>query len=159
MPDYFVTYQKVRELGNLPNLDQGKITPHFPIAKDDVLDIVGQETYDKIFAMTDTYTQDDYDRVQTAEVYFVLKYLIPSLNIESTGAGVTKATGFGDSRKENLSEFELEKLIERYESNAVKILKRYSKTIDQDEDGNDDVLRVQGIGMACISNSESCDED
>jgi len=76
------------------------------------------------------------------------------LNNESTGAGITKATGFGDSRKENLSEYDVDKIIQRYEDTAMKILQRYAKSVDVDEDGAEDVLKVQGISMACISDEE-----
>lgn len=151
MSDFFATYQKVQKIGNLPNVAQEKIEEHIPMAKIDVVDVISEETYTAILEPSDPYTQDDYDKVELAEVYLTLKYLLPALNIESTGSGVTKATGFGDSRKENLSEFDLDKIIGRYQDNAMKILKRYAKTVDVDEDGKQDVVKVQGISMACIS--------
>ena len=118
------------------------------MAQLDVLDVIGDEKYEEILADEES---EDYAKLQTAENYLVLKYLLPALNIESTGSGVTKATGFGDSRKENISEFDLDKIINRYESNAMRILKNYAKEVDQDEDGNPDVVSVPGLRMACIT--------
>lgn len=152
MSDFFATYQKVQKIGNLPNVAQEKIEEHIPMAKIDVVDVISEDTYTAILeGASDSFTQEDFDKVELAEVYLTLKYLLPALNIESTGSGVTKATGFGDSRKENLSEFDLDKIIGRYQDNAMKILKRYAKTVDVDEDGKQDVVKVQGISMACIS--------
>ena len=33
----------------------------------------------------------------------------------------------------------------------MKILKSYAESVDEDEDGAEDILKVQGISMACIS--------
>jgi len=155
MPDYFVTYGLVQQLGNLPKVSEEKISVHFPMAKIDVIDVIGQDNYTKLFAVTTPFTAEDKEKLEQAESYLTLKYLIPALNNESTGSGVTKATGFGDSRKENLSEYDLDKLTQRYNDNAMKILSLYKKSVDIDEDGNEDVLKVQGISMACIS-EEDC---
>jgi hypothetical protein len=152
--EYFVTYEQVRKLGNVPKVTQEDIEIHFPMAKLEVIDVIGQDNYTAILGGTDGYDESDLTKLQTAESYMALKYLIPALNNESTGAGITKATGFGDSRKENLSEYDVDKIIQRYEDSAMKILQRYAKSVDVDEDGAEDVLKVQGISMACISDEE-----
>jgi hypothetical protein len=154
MPDYFTTYELVQQLGNIPLVPEAKINIHFPMAKLDVLNVIGADNYTAIFGATNPYSSEDTDKLALAESYLVLKYLIPAMNTETTGAGVTKATGFGDSRKENLSEYDLEKMIQRYNDNAMKILNQYAKSVDKDEDGNEDILKVQGISMACISGEE-----
>lgn len=152
--DYFTTYDLVQNLGNLPKVSQGRIEVHFPMAKIDVIDMIGKETYEAILAGSEVYGDADKAKLQQAESYMVLKYLLPAINIESTGSGATKATGFGDSRKENLSEFDIDRIIQRYSDNAMKILKKYAKSVDADEDGAEDILKVQGISMACISDEE-----
>jgi hypothetical protein len=154
MPDYFTTYELVQKLGNLPKVSQEKIEVHFPMAKLDVLDVIGAAAYDDIYDVSGDYTADDKVKLEQAEAYMTLKYLLPAINNESTGGGVTKSTGFGDSRKENLSELDLDKIIQRYDDNAMKILKKYAKSVDTDEDGNEDILKVQGLSMACISDEE-----
>lgn len=152
--DYFANYELVQKLGNLPKVSQERIEVHFPMAKIDVLDVIGSEAYDGILASADDYTALDKSKLEQAESYLTLKYLLPAINIESTGSGATKATGFGDSRKENLSEFDIDRIIQRYSDNAMKILKKYAKSVDADEDGAEDILKVQGISMACISDEE-----
>jgi hypothetical protein len=158
--DYFANYELVQKLGNLPKVSQERIEVHFPMAKIDVLDVIGSDAYEEIFAGTEGYDDSDKAKLEQAESYLTLKYLLPAINIESTGSGATKATGFGDSRKENLSEFDLDRIIQRYDDNAMKILKTYARSVDEDEDEAEDLVRVQGISMVCISDEdESSSED
>lgn len=158
MGNIFATYDSVRDLGNLPKVPDPKITPHLQLSKLDVVNVISNETYENIFAKTDPFVQDDYDKLVTAESYFVLSYLVPAINIESSGSGVTKATGFGDSRKENLSEYDLDKIIARYRDNAMKIIKSYVKEVDADENGALDILVTGSVQMACIGEDEITDE-
>lgn len=154
MPDYFTTYELVQKLGNLPKVSQEKIEVHFPMAQYDVVSVIGKDAYEKIYDVGENYTEADKKKLEQAESYMCLKYLLPAINNESTGGGVTKATGFGDSRKENLSEFDLDKIIQRYNDNAMRLLNSYAKSVDTDEDGNEDILKVQGLSMVCISDEE-----
>jgi hypothetical protein len=116
--------------------------------------VIGKDAYEKIYDVGENYTEADKKKLEQAESYMCLKYLLPAINNESTGGGVTKATGFGDSRKENLSEFDLDKIIQRYNDNAMRLLNSYAKSVDTDEDGNEDILKVQGLSMVCISDEE-----
>jgi len=161
----------VQQLGNVAQVGEELITVHFPMAQIDMMDVIGQDTYEAILLAKDesftteddplteqiesiTYTPEDYKKLEQAESYLVLKYLIPTLNIESTGSGVTKATGFGDSRKENLSESDLEKITARYENNAMKILEKYVTILDVDEDGDADIINAGSLMMACIEDED-----
>ena len=149
MADYFVTYQKVQSVGNLPKVSQGTIETFFPEAKRDVVDRISQETYDEKFALGDT--DDDFLRIQTAEARFVLCYLIPAINISSSGDGITKAQGFGDGRKEIMSEADINLMVSRHKELAEKILKDYAKLVDVDEDEDPDILITPSVQFACPS--------
>jgi len=153
MADYIVTYQVVQKKGNLPLVGQDKIEEFFPEAKKDVLDIIGADKYAELFAAA----ADDDDRlnVQAGEAYFVLCYLIPAIAKKSTGDGIIKATGFGDSRSETVSEFDVNQIIDRYRSTAVKMLKPYAQVIDTDEDENPDQVIVPHIKMGVIGSNET----
>jgi hypothetical protein len=149
MPEQFLSNNAlVKSLGNIQQTDESKINPHYTAAKDDVVDIIGKEKYDELVAAD----ADDTDmmRVARAESYFVLSYCLPSLNLSSSGDGLKKATGFGDSRSENLSESEIQLIIERLRNSAERILSRYRLKKDTDEDGKADILttaHVKFVGL------------
>lgn len=149
--DYITTSNIIGKIGNIEKVVTDypdKITIHMPNAKTDVIDIIGQDKYDEIFVKE----EDDEDRVKiaNAESYFALCYIVPAINNESAGAGITKSTGFGDGRKENLSEFDINSIIERYRATANKILSKYALAVDNDEDDNPDLVRAGSISMTAI---------
>lgn len=150
--DYIVTFEKVQGKGNLPNVAQATIEEYFPEAKKDVIDIIGQTKYDELYALE----ADDDDRlnVQAAEAYFVLTYLIPGIAKKSTGDGIIKATGFGDSRSETVSENEVTQMIDRYRATAVKMIKPYALVVDADDDEIADQCIIPGLKMGVIGNNE-----
>lgn len=88
--------------------------------------------------------------VLTAEARFVLYYLIPGLNISTSGDGITKARGIGDGRKENISELDVNTIIQRHKDQAEKLLKPYAKTVDNDADESPDILITPGISFAAL---------
>ncbi len=146
---YFTTYEDVQKLGNLGDkVKQTVIEVYFPEAKADVVDRISQAEYDRILALgTD---DDNYKNVLTAETRFVLYYLIPGLNVSTAGDGITKARGVGDGRKENISEFDVNTIIQRHKVQAEKLLKPYAKTVDEDADENPDILITPGISFAAL---------
>jgi len=149
--DFITSVETVGNVGNLKKIVQdapAKISQFLPNSKADVIDIIGEAKYAEIFALN----ADDEDRVKiaNAESYFALCYIIPSINNESAGAGVTKSTGFGDGRKENLSESDIDSIIERYRATANKILSKYALELDNDEDDKPDVARAGAITMGAI---------
>lgn len=146
---YFATYQDVQRIGNLGNkVEQQIIEAYLPEAKADVTDRIGSAKYDEIYAKG--AADDDYKNVLTAEARFVLYYLIPGLNISTSGDGITKARGIGDGRKENISELDVNTIIQRHKDQAEKLLKPYAKTVDNDADEAPDILITPGISFAAL---------
>jgi hypothetical protein len=149
MADYFITYDVVQKVGNLPKVAQATIEEFFPEAKRDVIDRIGQANYDTYFAKGDT--DDDFLRIRTAEARYVLCYLIPAVNVSTSGDGITKEQGFGDSRRVVMSEADINLMVDRQRELADKILTPYARLIDLDEDEDNDVIKVPNIGMAAIN--------
>lgn len=148
MPSYLATVDKIKSIGNITRVGDDKISPHLPIAQFDVLDIIGQDKYNQI--LNSSQTETDYINIQLAECYFALSYIIPAINNETSGSGITKATGVGDGRKENLNETDINTIIERYRDNAIKILSKYQKEIDNDEDEKQDLVNTSKIKMISL---------
>lgn len=149
--NFITSTSTVGKIGNIQKVAEDfpdKITIHLPNAQTDVVDIIGQDKYDEMFAKA----EDDEDRVRiaNAESYFALCYIVPAINNESAGAGITKSTGFGDGRKENLSEFDINSIIDRYRATANKILSKYALVVDNDEDEFTDLVRAGAISMVNI---------
>ena len=145
---YFATYQDVQNVGNLSKVEQSVIEVYLPEAKADVIDRIGSAKYDEVYALG--AENDDYKNIRTAETRFVLYYLIPGLNISTSGDGITKARGVGDSRKENISELDINTIIQRHKDQAEKLLKPYTQLVDNDEDENPDILITPGLSFAAM---------
>ncbi|HMQ98220.1 MAG TPA: hypothetical protein PKE39_04280 [Ignavibacteria bacterium] len=146
---YFATYEDVQKIGNLGDkVKQAVIEAYLPEAKADVIDRIGEAKYEEIYALG--VDDDSYKNVLTAEARFVLYYLIPGLNISTSGDGITKARGVGDGRKENVSELDINTIIQRHKDQAEKLLKPYAKTVDTDEDENPDILITPGLSFAAL---------
>jgi hypothetical protein len=156
MADYIVTYDVVQSKGNLPNVKQATIEAFFPEAKKDVIDIIGADAYAEKFALA----ADDDDRlnVSAGEAYFVLVYLLPAIAKKSSGDGIIKATGFGESRTETVGELELNQMIDRYRAVAVKLLKPYALALDADDDDKPDQCIIPGLKMGVIGSDYTEDE-
>ncbi len=146
---YFITYEDVQQIGLLGDkVKQAVIEPFFPEAKADVIDRIGTAKYDEIYAKG--ADDEDYKIIKTAEARFVLYYLVPGLNISTSGDGITKARGIGDGRKENISELDIDTIIQRHKEQAEKLLKPYAKTVDNDADDSPDILITPGLSFAAI---------
>ncbi len=145
--DNFATIDSVRTLGNLAKVGEDKIDPHFFTAQIDVVKFITEERYEEILGLVDT---DDYKKIQTAESYFVLSYLIPVINTSSTGNGIVKATGTGDGRAEMLSENDVDRIVERYRDTGEKILAEFSPVIDVNEDDANDRVSTPDVKMIAI---------
>jgi hypothetical protein len=136
---YLADTDLIKKLSNLKGIkpaDDYKITVHMPTAKQDTIDIIGQEKYDELTG--EEADADEKAWCASGEAYFALSYIVPAINIVSSGAGITKSTGFKDSRVENLNENDIEKIIQRYKDLAIKILSKFQKTIDEDAGEDED---------------------
>lgn len=138
----------VKKLGNLKAVTNDKIDPHFPAAKRDVTGLISNDTYDEYEAKATT----DEDRViiSNAEAYFVLSYLLPSINISSSGDGIKRATGYNESRQENLSKAELDSYIETYRDTAERLLSPYRKLNDSTGDEVSDSVSTTHLKLISI---------
>jgi len=146
---YFITYEDVQKVGNLGSkVAQSVIEVYFPEAKADVIDRIGTAKYDEIYALG--VNDDSYKVVRTAEARFALYYLIPQLNISTSGDGITKARGVGDGRKENISELDVNAIIQRHKDQAEKLLKPYTLLVDNDADEYPDILITPGLSFAAL---------
>ena len=143
---YFATYQLVQKFGNLPKVTQDTIETYLPAAKRELVDRIGPTKYDEIFDEGDE--SEDYLALQEAECRFVLYNLIPVININSGANGISKAQGVGDGRKENISEADVDRIIERHKDAAEKILKAYARSVDNDDDENEDILVTPSVKFA-----------
>lgn len=159
---YYTTAEKIKPLANLAVTENGKLEAHFLAAQDDVISIIGRANYDKYLAETIEPEEGKEDpelikeKITMAESYFVLSYALPSLNTISAGTGLQKASGFGDNRQENMSEQDVRTRCEQYRSNAIKLLGKYKPVVDNDDDGNPDVLITPGLKFAVLSISKNC---
>lgn len=140
---YFAEISDVKILGNLPKVPDATIEAMFPDAKREVVDRIGLAKYDELYAKG--AEDEDYKNVKAAECRFVLYYLVPAININSGANGISKASGVGDGRKENISEADIDRIIERHKDAAEKILKAYARAVDNDEDENPDILVTPSI--------------
>ena len=139
----FAEISDVKSLGNLPKVPDATIEAMYPDAKREVVDRIGLAKYDELYAKG--AEDEDYKNVKAAECRFVLYYLVPAININSGANGISKASGVGDGRKENISEADIDRIIERHKDAAEKILKAYARAVDNDEDENPDILVTPSI--------------
>lgn len=146
--DKFATIDSVRKLGNIAKVDEAKIEPHFFTAQIDVVKFITKEKYEEILGLGEE--DDDYKKILTAESYFVLSYLIPVINVSSTGQGIVKATGTGDGRAEMLSENDVDRIVERYRDTAETLLQEFSPKLDADEDGANDRVSTPNVKMIAV---------
>ncbi|MBX7047232.1 MAG: hypothetical protein K1X86_15485 [Ignavibacteria bacterium] len=144
----FATTDTVRNFGNMPQLSDSKIEPFMNGAKRDVQDIITAAKYEEIYGKGEQ--EPDFLNLQEAESFLLLKKLIRVINISSEGDGISKATGSGDNRQENLSEQDLDNIASNYDEWAMNILKRYIPAADTDGDGSGDYVRTSGITMIAI---------
>lgn len=139
----FATISDVKVLGNLPKVPDATIEAMFPDAQREVVDRIGRDKYDELYDKGNEDT--DYKNVKAAECRFVLFYLIPAININSGANGISKASGVGDGRKENISESDVDRICERHKEAAEKILKAYARVVDNDADENPDILMTSSV--------------
>lgn len=123
MIETITNIEQIKKEGNLLKVDGEKIQAHLPAAKADVIDVIGADKYSEIAAL------EDEDEVKilagSGEAKMALCYILPAINLVSSGMGVTRSTGFQDNRVDNLSETELQNMIERLKRDAIKILSRF----------------------------------
>jgi len=153
---YIADVAKVKVLGNIPTVDdEATVEAFFPQARKEVKKFMGKELYE-LFASGDEWAADaDYDDtdtelMQTAEAYMVLAYAVGPLNVNSSGAGFVKSTGFGDSRKEVLSQNDISELSFEYRKRAEELLEDYVTDTDTDEDCNPDTVQAGSLKMSAI---------
>lgn len=152
---YIADVTKVQELGNLPSVKAEILEPFFPQARKEMKKYIGADLY-ALFASDNEwdedadYNGDDTELIKAAEAYLVLCYAVGPLNVNSSGAGFTKSQGFGDGKKEILSENDIKGLEDRYRGFAEEILEDYIPALDADEDDNPDRLITGGFKMAAI---------
>lgn len=157
MSEYITNIDTIKNLGNLTAVKEEKITPHLLSAKIKVIDLIGQTNYDLLIDAGNEhpnagnpFTKEDFDKASIGEAYMVVSLLVRPLNTETSGAGITKSTGFNNSKKENLSEMDVDKMIMYYRDESKNTLKAYTKSIDTDLDGKNDQVVVEGIKMTSI---------
>lgn len=144
----FATAGKVKIFANMPNLEDEVINTFMPSAKRDVAALITSTKYDEVY--NKGVNDDDYKNLEEAECYMLLKKLIPTINISSDGSGITKVQGTGDNKQENLSESDLDSIINRYDEWAMNILKDYIPAADVDEDDNTDFVKTPKITFIAI---------
>lgn len=147
-PIYIATAVLVQNLGNFANVKAEKINPHFPLAKKDTIAVIGTDKYTEMLAAEET--DEDRAVIASGEAYFVLAYLVRALNNVSSGAGMTKSTGFDKGKTDNMSETDVQSLIEFYRGEAERTLQGFKKMLDTDEDGKDDVCNAGNVKMVAI---------
>lgn len=133
--NYHTNVELVKLKGNLNQVSDELIEGQFEEARYDVEKLIGKDTYhESIESGDEEETADRFKKIQLAETYFVIKHLVPVINVETDGAGITKATGFNENRKENLSENDIDRIQERWHKKAIDLLAEFMKCDDADED-------------------------
>lgn len=140
---YITDTDTIKLVGNLKLDTDTKIEIHLPAAKNDVINLIGETKYAELVALETT--DDNRKLASLGEANFVMAYAAPQLNNVSTGAGFTKAEGFGDGRTEYLNESDIERMIERYRAEAVRLLEKFVTRTHCDK-----TLDVGGLQMAAI---------
>ena len=142
LSEYITNTEAVKLLGNLKNVDNNIIEQFFPQAKMKVVDITGTAQYNDL---KDVNTEDR-KLVAMAEGYFILSLTIPTLNIQTGGAGLVQSTGFNESKQSLMSINDVKTLCEDYERQAYDILSKYKLP---DECGKHKVI-TESIKMVAI---------
>jgi len=116
---------QIRNEGNLPDkVSDAIINVHIEKASIEIRRILGDTLYQQIEGERDSQTQR-YKECSKAEALLTLSYLVFALNIETTGTGIVKVKGFGETRSELLDIRDVETLSERFRNEAMKILSAY----------------------------------
>lgn len=151
MSNYFANTESVGIFGNIKSYaatHADDIQIYFPSAKKDMIRLVGEKKYNEVIdKLGEDPTHDDVIIFKQAESFFVIARLIPKLNIVSTGAGVTKAEGFGDGRKELLTENDIDSVVKRYRDDAELLLQDYIIITDEDDEEVENILIKGGLGV------------
>lgn len=145
MIETITNIEQIKKEGNLLKVDDEKIQAHLPAAKADVIDVIGEMKYTEIAALAD----DDDKKILagSGEAKMALCYILPAINLVSSGMGVTRSTGFQDNRVDNLSEIELQNMIERLKRDAIKILSRFIEVNADEPSGicNPGIIKMSAI--------------
>lgn len=114
--------EKVRREGNLnTTIIDEQILPAIEKASIELKRLLG-DLYNQVQNETNTQRRNE---IEKAESLLALSYLVWTLNIETSGSGIVKAKGFGESRSELESWVEIEMLSNRFRNEALQILKPY----------------------------------
>ncbi len=140
--------EQIKLIGNLTKVADDKIKCHLAAAKSDAVDIIGIDKYTELSALEET--NEDKILAGSGEARLALCYIMPAINIVSSGMGITRSTGFNDTRVENLSETELENMIERYKREALNILNKFIPSANgkSKQICNTGIVKIAAIGEA-----------
>jgi hypothetical protein len=162
---YITDVKTIQAVGNIPKVTEDKIKIHMSSAKNDMISLIGATNYELLIPPADPgghdtssdVPADDIENAMKAEAYFALSYIVPAINIESSGSGITKATGYNNSRQENLSEYDIETIVNRYRDFATRLISKYILKIGPDT--KEDIYMGGPFKMVAINSEDEGDDD
>lgn len=123
------TPDQVKEEGNLPpSVDDNLLWPHIFKASLEMKRCLTREKYVLIQGYSTSLNPDEidiYDACCMAEANFAMSYAVRVLNIQTQGNGLVRSRGWDESRSENLSQSEIDKLAGHFKNTAMEILDPY----------------------------------
>jgi hypothetical protein len=123
------TEAKVKSEGNLDaSIKDEKITPHLFKASVELKKILSADVYTKVESYKDSQVaaeKEMFDVCQIAEANLAMSYAVKVLNIQTQGNGLVRTQGWDQSRSENLSQNEVEKLSDHFRNVAMNLIDPY----------------------------------
>ena len=145
------TLANVRSEGNLPNAPttpDAKIQPALDLAVIEMGRLLTLAVYVAIVADTGSQRKTDCTK---AEAILAFAHAIPSLNVETAGAGIVTSKGWDQSRSTVLSVNETKSLVQVFRQKALMLLSPYMSVPADDEYGDDSGYRSFGsLSMAAV---------
>lgn len=128
------TAAEVRAECNLTaKVADGALNPHLIKGERKVRELLGVEAYEAIQAETSPYTAEDLALVTSAEALFAGAFALPFLGIRTSGAGIVRSTGQGDSRESLASTEDLLALGDVWKEQAVELIRGLIPAPDETE--------------------------
>jgi hypothetical protein len=130
--------EQVKQEGNLPEtINDEKLETHIIKAVLEMKKIITVDKYEEIKNLD--ANDDDYITCSLAEANLTIAYALPSLNIETQGAGIVRTKGWDESRSDLLSQNELTKLCQHYRDVAMDLLKPFIPQVESTDIPADEV--------------------
>lgn len=108
--------------------------------------LIGQDVYASL--LTKDATDPGRVNVAIAETHYSLYYILPAINVNATNTGLTRSTGFNESRIELLSYTEVMRIAEDHKTKALEFLSEF--LTDSNSDTNTSAVKTSVLNMRAL---------